>query len=324
MSSDNKSVAVIIPCFNSEGTIGETLQSVCNQTYQNLEIIVVNDGSTDRSIEIVEGYAQTDRRIAIIDQQQGGVAAARNRGAAHATSDLLAFVDADDLWSRRKIELQAPLLWAAEPEIGLTYCWSVGIDTISRCLRYEPQFKDEGHVLQQMCRNNLLGNGSSLLVRRSAYEAVGGFDSSLRQRSAQGCEDWQVGLRFAERFQLNVAPHYLVGYRQHSASMSRDALQMVRSAELVLDEYKSRYPSFEPELRAHVEDIKWWLASRAASEGNLPLALGVSRQMAIEGILEQVQMPASLVARYLKRAVAGSLKDAFWQARQQPTFLQLF
>lgn len=324
MSSSDKSVAVIIPCFNSEGTIGETLQSVCSQTYQNLEIIVVNDGSTDRSIEIVEGYARSDRRISIINQQQAGVAAARNRGAAHATSDLLAFVDADDLWSRRKIELQAPLLSAAEPEVALAYCWSIGIDTTSRCLRYKPQFTDEGRVLQQMCRNNLLGNGSGLMVRRSAYEAVGGFDSSLRQRRAQGCEDWQIGLRFAERYKIKVAPHYLVGYRQHLASMSHDALQMVRSAELVLHEYKSRYPWFAPELRANVEEIKWWLAYRAASEGNLTLALGVWRQMVMENSLDQVKKPASLLVRYLKRIVAGRVKNASRQASQEPTFLQLF
>src|SRR5882672_6621288 len=106
----NATVGVVVPMFNAELTIGVTLTSICRQTYQFLDIVVVDDGSTDRSASIVASYAQIDRRIRLLRQSNAGVAHARNSGAASTDAAFLAFVDADDLWAPPKIQLQLRVL----------------------------------------------------------------------------------------------------------------------------------------------------------------------------------------------------------------------
>ena len=99
------------------------------------------------------------------------------------------------------------------PAAGLAYCWFAHIDEDSRVFSLKNRPMAEGHVLQAMCKQNFVGNGSSMLLRRSAFDAAGWFDPSLRAREAQGCEDLLMCLRVAERFEFRVVPQHLVGYR---------------------------------------------------------------------------------------------------------------
>src|SRR5262245_12926949 len=99
MSRDRVPVGVIVPMYNAERTISATLKSVCRQTHLALDIVVVDDGSTDASAPIVAAHTRSDQRIRLLQQKNGGVAAARNRGVAATAADLLAFIDADDLWA---------------------------------------------------------------------------------------------------------------------------------------------------------------------------------------------------------------------------------
>src|ERR1700752_2239659 len=115
MFQDKATVGVVVPMFNAERTIRATLTSVCRQSHQALDIVVVDDGSTDRSASIVASYARQDRRIRLIRQSNAGVAHARNSGAASTDAAFLAFVDADDLWAPSKIALQMRALQYGGP-----------------------------------------------------------------------------------------------------------------------------------------------------------------------------------------------------------------
>lgn len=267
MIQDKATVGVIVPMFNAERTVRSTLTSICQQTYQALDIIVVDDGSTDESPSIVASYAEKDRRIRLIGQSNGGVAHARNRGAASTDAEFLAFVDADDLWAPSKIALQLRALREGGSSAGLAYCWFAHIDQDGRVFSLRHQPDAEGHVLQRMCRQNLVGNGSSMLLRRSAFERVGQFDPSLRARNAQGCEDLLMCLRIAENYEFRLVPQYLVGYRMTNVNMSSDVMQMLRSCEIVLAEFREKYPSFASDFDAHFFDMIHWLATRALIEG---------------------------------------------------------
>src|SRR5262249_43214803 len=125
-------VAVVVPMYNAERTIGATLASICRQTHQELDIIIVDDGSSDNSASIGAAYAKQDRRIRILQQSNSGVAAARNKGAAATDAEFLAFVDADDLWAPSKIALQWQALVKGGQSAGLAYCWFALIDEDSR------------------------------------------------------------------------------------------------------------------------------------------------------------------------------------------------
>ncbi|WFU12253.1 glycosyltransferase family A protein (plasmid) [Rhizobium sp. CB3090] len=266
-SERSATVAVVVPMFNAERTIGATLESICQQTHQALDVIVVDDGSSDRSTSIVAAYTKQDRRIRILRQTNSGVAVARNNGAAATDAEFLAFVDADDLWAPSKIALQWQALEEGGQSAGLAYCWYALIDENSRVFSLHNRPSAEGHVLQHMCRNNFVGNGSSMLMRRTAFEKAGKFDPSLKARKAQGCEDLLICLRIAESYEFRVVPQHLVGYRITNTNMSSDVKQMLRSCEIVLAEYRKKYPEYGMDLDAHLVDMIHWLVIRAFVSG---------------------------------------------------------
>jgi peptidoglycan/xylan/chitin deacetylase (PgdA/CDA1 family)/protein-L-isoaspartate O-methyltransferase len=139
---DRLLVSVIIPAYNAAYTIAETLQSVCWQTYANLEIIVVDDGSGDETVAIVRQHAASDARIRLLQQDNAGVAAARNAGIAAAQADYIALLDADDLWHSSKIERQMAVLLARGATVALVYTWYALIDDSGTIIGHSPQSLD--------------------------------------------------------------------------------------------------------------------------------------------------------------------------------------
>lgn len=262
-------VGVVIPMFNAAATIEETLDSVQAQTYPSLDIVVVDDGSTDGSPDLVVKRAKCDPRLRLIRQENSGVAAARNAGVLALDCQYLAFVDADDLWAPDKISLQMAALTEAGETAGLVYTWFALIDDRSSVVSLDKQPRFEGRVLRALCSGNFIGNGSSMLVRRSVFEAVNGFDSALRDQDAQGCEDLRFGLAAAELTEFRVVPRYMTGYRVTHDNMSSDVLRMWRSATMVLAPYRERYPEWTAELRAHSNGLAEWLLTRSLEAGRL-------------------------------------------------------
>jgi glycosyltransferase involved in cell wall biosynthesis len=161
--SETALVSVVIPAYNGAATINETLRSVRSQTHTNLEIIVVDDGSTDATGVIAARHSALDPRLRIVRQANAGVAAARNHGWRTAASGLIAFVDADDLWSPDKIERQLTAL-RAMPEAGLVYSGYVIIDAASCITLQWEHTPHQGDVLRQLLIENFVGNGSAALA----------------------------------------------------------------------------------------------------------------------------------------------------------------
>jgi glycosyltransferase involved in cell wall biosynthesis len=252
---------------NAERTIAATLDSISRQTHRNLDIVVVDDGSTDGSVAIVDEKIRGDRRVRLIRQANAGVAAARNAGAEGTRAAFLAFVDADDLWAPTKIEFQLAALQQGGPRVGLAYCWFASVDQNGRVVSFGPQPLFEGDAMAAMCESNWIGNGSSLLLRRTAFEKARGYDRALRAQGAEGAEDLLICFRVAEHFAFAAVPRYLVGYRQLPDSMSQDALKLFRSTELVLDEYRAKYPQHAAKLDHHLQAARQWYAYRAAARG---------------------------------------------------------
>jgi len=285
-------VSVVVPAFNSEATVDETLRSIRSQTHRNLDIIVIDDGSTDATVQIARQHAASDPRIRVLTQPNGGVAAARNHGIAEARGDLVAPVDADDLWAADKIQKQLRALEAGGGNVALVYTWYALIDGDSRVIDTSYRPTDEGDVLRRMCFGNLVGNGSSVLMRKSAVLEAGGYDASLRARRAQGCEDVLLYYRIAERHRFAVVAEYLTGYRQTPTNMSSDSLQMLRSWELVAAEMSERYPQFRGEVRSGTISMIRWLFGRALLAGRASDAARLALRLLR---LRPAALPATLV-----------------------------
>lgn len=235
-------VSIIIPAYNAESFIGETLDSVLSQTYRNLEVIVVDDGSSDRTVEVIQRYAARDPRIVLVQQTNGGVAAARNRGIRQAKGEFVAPVDADDIWVPEALALMVQRFATAPAETGVVYGWSVDIDGLGQTTGGFHAATVEGSVLKTLLCHNFLGNASSTLIRRSCFDHVGGYDEQLKAQNAQGCEDWDLYLRLAEHYMFAVVPKFLVEYRKLSNAMSADFSKMARSQKVMLDKVRANHP----------------------------------------------------------------------------------
>ena len=234
-------VSVVVPAYNAQRTLARTLRSVLAQSYTNLEVLVVDDGSTDATREIAEEFARTDPRLRVLTKPNEGVARARNFGMEAARSELIAPVDADDIWHPTKIEKQVAALLAAGEETAFVYTLFRVIDEQDLVLRSSPVYRLRGSVLCQHVLVNFVGNGSAMLLRRRAALEFGGYDASLQHRGAQGCEDLLLQLRMASRYPVEVVPEYLVGYRRHSASMSSNLQRMARSYVMAFDDLRREY-----------------------------------------------------------------------------------
>lgn len=205
-------ITVVIPAYNAERTLEETVRSVQAQTFSDIEIIIINDGSTDQTRNLIENL--TDPRIKVFSYENSGVAVARNRGVTHAAGEFIAFIDADDLWMPDKLELQLSAL-KQHPEAGVAYSWNYFYyeQTGAQIPGHVANF--EGDVYAFLLQENFLANGSNPLIRRQAIDQIGGFDPTFPH-----CADWDFYLRLAAQWQFVRVPKHQVIYRQSLHSMS--------------------------------------------------------------------------------------------------------
>jgi len=259
-------VSVVVAAYNAARYIGDTCRSVLNQTYRSLELIVVDDGSTDATGNIVDALVASDPRVRLIRQRNLGVAAARNRALAAASGEFIAPLDADDLWDPTKIERQVRRLQECGPGTGLVYCWWAWIDGTGAVLDRSPPWREEGQVLQRLIEVNFTGNASVPLYRRSLIEELGGYDAGLRDNGCQGCEDWDLVLRIAGHCAVAVVPAVLVAYRRLGDSMSANCMTMWNSRARVMSALAARFPSIPAEtfrrstsqFALHLAGVAYW------------------------------------------------------------------
>jgi glycosyltransferase involved in cell wall biosynthesis len=306
----NKLVSIVVPAFNAADTIHETVVSALNQTYRNIEIIIVDDGSSDFTKSVATALMRGDSRVRYIYKQNGGVASARNRGIADAQGDFIATLDADDLWHPTKLERQLDRFEASGPETALVYAWCCWIDDDGNVTGSAPPIRQEGSILAQMCLGNVVISGSNALIRREALVGAGGFDESLRSRGGQGCEDWKLYLQIAERHEIAVVPEYLIGYRISPGSMSDDFRQMMRSRRMVEIEFNQTHPELAGQFARGEAILACSLALRAIEQGQLRDALELitklSRSSLQTGIASLVWLLAGLTRRVLRWGQTGA------------------
>ena len=233
---------MIIPAFNAAEYIRETLHSALAQTYQALEVIVVDDGSTDATGSIVEEFVKKDARVQLVKQCNAGVGAARNTGIRMARGEYIAPMDADDMWFPEKLEKQVACMERYDEETGLVYCWSIFIDRDGKFERSEHPRKAEGHLRHTLVSGNIVGNASVPLFRTAALTRVGSYLTRAEQGGAQGCEDWDLYIRIAENFCIRVVPEFLVAYRRTNSSMSVNTEGMAASFAIVIERARLRNP----------------------------------------------------------------------------------
>ena len=232
--------SIVIPVHNGEPLLRRALQGALKQTYSNTEIICVDDGSDDYTPEYLREVAAAHPNVVVTRQENSGVAAARNRGIAMARGEFVSFLDADDLWHPEKLASEIAALERSGPAFGVAYSLYRRInldDEVIGNAPYNPEL--QGDVIEALMIHNIVGNCSAFTVRKVCLDRTNGFDSSLRARGAEGCEDWKLFCELAQICKFVVVPRYLVGYRRHPGTMSRNLGSMRRSARLVFEDLKN-------------------------------------------------------------------------------------
>lgn len=288
--TDRPLVTAVVPAYNAARTIDETLRSIRSQSYTHLEILVVDDGSTDATPAIVAAHAAVDPRIRPIRQANAGVAAARNRGIAEARGDLVALTDADDVWAPTKIERQVAVMQRGGTTMGLVYTWSDSIDADGLVIGNARAHRFEGDVLHAICRENFVGNGSAALFRKQALVDAGGYDASLRGRGAEGCEDIAMYIRVAESYRFGCVPQALTGYRQLAGSMSSHGYTMYRSWMIVASRTVRRQPRCRTDLAAATAWMARdaWRRERHAKHYGAMLAICIRHPLLVAGKMLEI------------------------------------
>jgi glycosyltransferase involved in cell wall biosynthesis len=289
-------VSVIVPARDAGSTIADTLESVCGQTVTDLEVIVIDDGSTDDTVTRVAAVA--DARIAVASFPGRGLSTARNRGLARARGAYLSFIDADDLWTADKLELQLEAL-RRRPEAGVAYSWTYDIDPAGRPIGPHPPVRHEGDVYAAMLLGNFVGSGSNILLRRAVAETVGAFDPAL-----SSAEDWEYFLRAAARWPFAVVPRYQILYRQSPHSLSSRIETMREQVLLVAERAFAAAPAalqrLKPRSLANIHCYVAWLALTrgAGAEGAVRARQSLAAAVRLDGRLALSPLVLRLYLRW--------------------------
>lgn len=233
----NPRVSVVIPTYNSGSRLRATLDSALHQTLppEHLEIIVVDDGSSDGTPDMVRAHCGDNARVRLITQRNAGVAQARNRGLKACRGEFVAFLDHDDVWLPDKLEGQLRV-FESHPKAAVVYCAWCHIDEndaplpLARQLTRSAMWKPpSGRIYRWMARVNGIVSMSVPLVRTRAIRSVGGFDPRCAPH-----DDWDLWLRLSRRFDFQYLGRELVLYRHHATQQSSDITKTVPSYKRVV------------------------------------------------------------------------------------------
>ncbi|MES1941385.1 glycosyl transferase family 2 [Salinisphaera sp. T5B8] len=314
-------ISVVMPVYNTEAYVGEAITSVLKQTFEDFELIIVDDGGNDASMAICREF--TDERIRIISQENRGLAGARNTGIAAARGQYIALLDSDDRWDPSKLALHFIHL-SASPEIDVSYAGSRLIDAAGKALRVEQRPRLKNVKAHHILTRNPVGNGSAAVIRRSALDRVAfvhpqertrvcWFDESFRQS-----EDIELWVRMAGGYSCRFEgiEGLLTDYRIIDGGLSANVIRQYESWQRAI----KKAHRYAPRLlarhgrRAAAYQLRY-LARRAIQLGDGAFAVALVRQALATSPMIAIQEPAktmvtiaaSLAARWLPAPVFMTL-----------------
>jgi glycosyltransferase involved in cell wall biosynthesis len=234
--SESALVSVIITNYNYAAYVGFAITSAIRQTYPNIEILIVDDGSTDNSRQILSTWAQRDSRIRVFYQKNSGQAAATNRGIMEARGEFVAFLDADDVWYSEKLGRQIPLF--ADPEVGVVYSAArlIDLDGVDYGVRPTRRISKAKSFLHEIILENFIPF-TSAIVRKECFLKAGLLNSQYRV-----CTDYDLWLRMAKFYKFDCVEECLIGYRARPDSLSGNPSEMLRVAREITEVFYLQNP----------------------------------------------------------------------------------
>lgn len=239
--TEKPTISVIIPTYNRAHLIARAIKSVLSQSYQDIELIIIDDGSFDNTEMIIKQFQESDKRIKYIihDKNKGG-SAARNTGIKAANGEYIAFLDSDDEWLLEKLERQMRIFESSSPETGIVYTGIIYIDEMNEDnnLKYTIP-KKRGSIYEDLLVNNWVGTTSTIMIRKECFEKSGLFDESL-----PGCQDWEMWIRLAKEYQFDFVKDPLIKYYHHNIHNDRITIDLeskINGINMVINKFHSEF-----------------------------------------------------------------------------------
>lgn len=223
-------ISIIIPYYNAKKFIIETVESVINQTYKNIEIIIVDDGSNDNVEKILKDYIAS-KKLTLIKKKNGGPASARNIGIKYASGDLIAFLDADDIWLPEKLEKQISLVNKHKKPI-ITFTRKFFLVNNKSVNENEKLY--QGEIYKKLLKSNFITN-SSVIIDKKIINDIGLLNES---KELVGVEDYEYWLRASKKYNFYFVDEPLVKYRTHNDQLTKRTKSNILTS-LLLNELKN-------------------------------------------------------------------------------------
>jgi glycosyltransferase involved in cell wall biosynthesis len=221
-------ISVIIPTRNRAGFVAGAIKSVLAQSLRDLEIIVVDDGSSDNTAAVIESFRQPGLVYLRHDQSRGG-AAARNTGILRATGEYVAFLDDDDEWYPEKLSRQMDVMLSSPPEVGAVYTGYFIVDRSNAQIRGQIVPTERGDLYEALLASNCIGGTSSVLLRRACFDEIGLFDERL-----PSFQDYDLWLRIARKFHFDYVREPMLRYFVHNEKIWTNPEALLQGLKLML------------------------------------------------------------------------------------------
>ena len=250
-------ISVIIPTFNYGKYIKRAIESILTQTYQDVEIIVVDDGSTDNTREIIRSK-QSDK-IRYFYQENKGAPSARNKGIVESKGKYIAFLDADDEWLPTKLEKQVDKFQRSSNKVALIYGWAKIIDEKGN-LFMKFQSRTQGEILREILDRSFMPS-STVIVKKECFHAVGLFDENFTS-----CQDREMWTRIATQYQVEVLPEYLARIYRHSGfSIGASPKKVIYGYYQYFNKFQRLY--LQQNMRKELSQNLSWIGYKLAKKG---------------------------------------------------------
>ena len=229
-------VSVVVPCYNHEKYVKKTIESIINQTYKNIELIVIDDGSKDNSVQVIQEMADK-HGFTFVHRPNKGLSATLNEGIRLSKGKYFCAIASDDILMLEKIEKQVTFM-EANPEYGMCYGKIVYFeDTIEKTSEY-PNSNKEGWVFDDLLNYGCFIPAPSTFIKKEVFKSVGGYDESL------WIEDWDMWLRISKKYKIGFINEYFAFYRRHDSNISSQVIKMYEAEKQILEKYKD-YENFD-------------------------------------------------------------------------------